>query len=457
VFRPLSVTLRISIAILAYAVLQGCIVVPNLKSIKGPDDVAPITIGESSRDDVIAMLGYPNVASDDDLLVYTWEKSRYFWAVGGGYSAALGSGGHKGYRAIVELDPDGRVVRVLSESSVEAPKQQVESWDRIRGCGRFDLPRAVAVSPDATQTVALIKNELCFVPAVDGGEVRRLHIGKNRWAWGNFDASMTFSPDGNRLAIAAPGRSLALWDIASGQEVCLFGEQDNPRKNWFYPPRPVTFSPDGRRLAAPDIDGKFAVWDVETGAERFRHSPSALVGTVAFSQTGNLLGLGLVGGGLEILDADTGELLFQRRGIPESPDMAVAAFSPDGNWLAVGTPVHIELWDLPALRESGWSAGRRAVFILPFYRHTPASNSYIRPVVGFSSDGKTLAVFMHETITLFDMESLTMSQIYRFRFPVLAVAFDPAWKRLALLSVNGLRVWDIPTDEQEQLEGGKSP
>jgi WD40 repeat protein len=449
VFRPFSVILRISIALLAYSALQGCIVVPNLKRIKGPDDVAPITIGESIRDDVIDILGQPNVASGDDLLVYNWEKSRYFWAVGAMYSAAIGSGGHKGYRAVVELDPDGRVVRVLSESSAGAPKQQVENWDRIRGCGLLELPRAIAVSPDATQTVALVKNELCFAPAVEGGEARRFHIGKSRRPWGNFGASMIFSPDGNRLALAAPGRSLALWDVASGQEICLFGEEDNVRENWFFPPRPVTFSPDGRRLAAPDIDGEFAVWDVETGAELLRHSPSALLGTVAFSHTGNLLGLGLLGGGLEILDADTGQVLFQRNGIPESPDMAAAAFSPDGNWLAVGTPVHIELWDLPALRDSGWATGRRAVFILPFYRHTPASNMYVRPVVGFSSDGNTLAVFMHETITVFDMESLAMSQIYRFRFPVLAVAFDPEWRRLALLSVNGLRVWDIPTDEQD--------
>ena len=63
-------------------------------------------------------------------------------------------------------------------------------------------------------------------------------------------------------------------------------------------------------------------------------------------------------------------------------------------------------------------------------------------------------VFVHETLTSFDMDSLAMSCIYRFKFLVLSVAFDPAWKRLVLLTLNGLRVWDIPTDEQEQLEGG---
>jgi WD40 repeat protein len=181
-----------------------------------------------------------------------------------------------------------------------------------------------------------------------------------------------------------------------------------------------------------------------------------LVGTVAFSQDGNFIALGMLGGGLELLDAYTGRTLLLRDGIPDSPNMAAAAFSTDGRWLAVSTPVHVELWELPALRDSGWSGGRRAVFLLPFYRHTPASNMYIRPMVGFSSDGTTLAVFEDETITVIDVDSLAMRQIYRFRFPVLSVAFDPAWKRLALLSINGLRVWDIPTDEQEQQDGGTS-
>jgi WD40 repeat protein len=442
--------LQATVAVLATAVLQSCIVVPNLKSIKGTEEVSQITIGESSRDEVIALLGPPDVASDDSLLVYSWEKSRYFWAIGGGYTAGAGSGGHKGFRAVVEFDPNGQVVRVLSESSVDTPKQHVEDWGPIRGCGRwFTLPRAVAVSPDAKQTVLLIRNELCFAPTDDPGTARRVALGDAPWSRGNFGAFISFSPDGSRLAIASGGRRLTLWDIATDQEISHFGDLEGPKQDFFFPPRPVVFSPDGRRLAAPDINGEFVLWEIESGAEIFRHSPSSLVGTVAFSHDGTLIALGLWGGGLEVLDAGTGRRLLLRDGIPDSSDMAAAAFSLDGKWIAVSTPVHVELWELPTLRDSGWSAGRRAVFLLPFYRHTPASNMYVRPVVGFSSDGTTLAVFEHETITVIDVDSLAMRQIYRFRFPVFSVAFDPAWKRLALLSLNGLRVWDIPMDEQE--------
>ena len=448
--KPCRGILRVTVAVLAAALFQSCIVVPNLRPIKGTEDVARIAIGESSRDEVIALLGHPNVASGNDLLVYNWEKSRFFWAIAGFYTAEVGSGGHRGFRAVVEFDSNGRAARVLSESSVDTPNLQIEDWGRIRGCGRFALPRAVAVSPDATQTVVLLRNELCFAPTDDTGTGRRVPLGKGRRSRATFGAFISFSPDGSRLAIASGGRRLTLWDMETNREIRQFGDLGDPKQVRFLPPRPVVFSPDGRRLAAPDVNCEFVLWKIETGTEVFRHSPPAVVATVAFSHDGNFIALGLLGGGLEILDADTGRSLLLRDGMTESSDMAAAAFSPDGEWFAISTPVHVELWKLPTLRASGWSAERRAVFLLPFYRHTPASNMYNRPVVGFSIDGTTLAVFEHETITVIDVDSLAISHGYRFRFPVLSAAFDPAWRRLALLSVNGLRVWDIPTDEQEQ-------
>jgi WD40 repeat protein len=284
----------------------------------------------------------------------------------------------------------------------------------------------------------------------DPGTVRRIYLGKVRGSHGNSGASIIFSPDGRSLAIATPGNSVALRDITTGEVLRQFGDHEKLKNRWFVPPRPVAFSPDGRRLAGVDIDGAFVVWEIETGTEVFRHAPPLLVGTATFSDTGDLLALGLSGGGLEILDAVTGKSLFLRDGLPGCSDMAMAAFSPGGEWLAISTPVHVELWDLPTMRDSGWSTGRRAVFILPFYRHSPATNMYTRPMIGFSSDASTLAIFAHETITRIDMASIELTHIYRFKFPVISVAYDPEWKRLALLSANGLRIWDIPTHEDDQ-------
>jgi hypothetical protein len=61
VLRPWPGILCVFVAVFATVVLQSCIVVPNLKLIKGIEDIARITIGESSRDEVITMLGHPVV------------------------------------------------------------------------------------------------------------------------------------------------------------------------------------------------------------------------------------------------------------------------------------------------------------------------------------------------------------------------------------------------------------
>ena len=66
-------------------------------------------------------------------------------------------------------------------------------------------------------------------------------------------------------------------------------------------------------------------------------------------------------------------------------------------------------------------------------------------------------VFVHETLTLVDMEALATTHVYRLRFPALSVAIDPEWKRLAVLTANGLRMWEILMDEPEYLYGGKRP
>lgn len=435
---------RASFVVLAAVALQGCLVVPNPKRIKGAEDVARITIGETRRDEVIALLGSPTIASDPSLLVYNWEKSRYFWVLAGGYSAAGAPGGHKGFRALVELDSTGRVVRVLSQSSVDAPVQPVETWERIRGCGRIALPSAVAVSPDAKQTVALVRDELCFVSMEEPGTVRRVALDKAGRKGGTCGGSLAFSPDGSLLAISVGGRPLTLWDVAADREVARFGSPQPASKWLVHSLHPVSFSPDGLRIAATDEQLELVVREIETGSEIFRHRPSGGVVSVAFSKDGAFLALGLGNGGLEILDAGTGQALMVRHGISESSTHVSAAFSPGGEWLAVSTPFHVELWDLDALRDSDWVDGRRAAFLLPFYRHAPGVEMYNRPVTAFSGDGTRLAVFEHETVSVIDVESLSMRKVYHLKQPVLSVAFDPAWRRLALLSANGLRTWDIP-------------
>jgi WD40 repeat protein len=437
--------LIVAVVLLAAVALQSC-VVPNLAPIKGTKEIARITVGETSRDEVVALLGSPNVAVGEDFLVYNWEKSRAFWLIWGGYYAEGGSAGHRGFRAVVELDANAIVADVLTASSNLQPKQLPEEWIRIRGCRRLNRSMAIAVSPDAERTVALIPNELCFIRASDPGSARRIDLGKSSWVAGIHGAFISFSPDGHRLAVAPAKQRLALWDVEAGRKIREFGCTDPAMKMKRLPPRPVVFSPDGRRLAAPDCGSSLVAWEIDTGVEVFRHKVSDMVVTIAGSPDGDVIALGSRGGGLEIIDANTGGSLLLRDAIPGSSAIMTAAFSPNGKWLAASTPVHVELWDLSALRESGWASGREAILLLPFYKHTPAYNVYDQTVVGFSRDSGTMAVFTHETVSLIDIPSRDVRDIYRFKIPVLSAAFDPAWRRLVVLNTGGLWLWEVPEE-----------
>src|SRR5204863_8639593 len=82
----------------------------------------------------------------------------------------------------------------------------------------------------------------------------------------HYRDSITFSPDGSRLATAA-GSSAQVWDTASGRAVTTALRHGG----WV---RAVQFSLDGRiRLSASD-DERARLWDPETGhpvTEPMRH------------------------------------------------------------------------------------------------------------------------------------------------------------------------------------------
>jgi hypothetical protein len=72
--------------------------------------------------------------------------------------------------------------------------------------------------------------------------------------------SVSFSPDGRRLASASAGGTVKVWDAQTGQEALTLKGHTSVVA-W------LCFSPDGRRLASVSGDGTVRVWDAQTGQE----------------------------------------------------------------------------------------------------------------------------------------------------------------------------------------------
>jgi RNA polymerase sigma factor (sigma-70 family) len=165
--------------------------------------------------------------------------------------------------------------------------------------------------------------------------------------------SLTFSPDGKRLA-SGGDRALRLWDVATGKQLHLFGQGHGQTGT-----DGVAFSPDGKILAVGSHDPAVHLWDVAT-AKELRQLPTGLprVDTLAFTPDGKQLAVGC-GATIRIWDPATGK---EQQPLPARVDGRTwgMAYSRDGKYLATGSEsAVVRLWDLATRKERSSEGGHQ--------------------------------------------------------------------------------------------------
>ncbi|MBD1909350.1 MULTISPECIES: NB-ARC domain-containing protein [unclassified Leptolyngbya] len=214
--------------------------------------------------------------------------------------------------------------------------------------------------------------------------------------------SLSLSPDGQILASSGQDETIQLWHVQRDHN----RSQLHPYKTFSNPIRRmspfsnVSFSPDGQTLAVNRHNESIALWNIQTGHLDQWSAHNASIWTILFSPTGQILASSSYDCTVRLWDVQTHHCLHMLCG-HESGIRAIA-FDSSGQWLASGSfDLTIRLWDVQSgecLKVFQGHIG--AIFALAFEPngHRLASGSHDQTVrLWDGQTGKCLKVLQGHT------------------------------------------------------------
>ena len=260
-------------------------------------------------------------------------------------------------------------------------------------------------------------------------------LGHESWTW-----TADISPDG---ALAASGSgplsspegtdtSVRIWDIASGAEIHKLDGHTNTVDS-------VRFIMDGRHLLSAAWDGTIRRWDVNTGVQLqvYGEQDGARVYMIDLMPNGEQFIAALGNGMLEMWDIESGEVIRTYSG--HAGEVAGVHISPDGKQMVSagswGSGNEIRLWDI----ESGEE-------IRQFVGHTgPVNYAHFAPNMEF-----IISTSWDDTVRMWDIES--GEEIRQFvGHTGNTFGIDITQDSGLLLTTSSdttVRMWDIATGEE---------
>jgi WD40 repeat protein len=324
--------------------------------------------------------------------------------------------GHAGEVTAVRFSPDGRFVASGSADSAVIIWNAGDGRKERTLLGHEGLVRTLVFSPDGRHiaSASSVDSTIRLWNAGTGQEIR------------SFDAAgvetLSYSPDGKRIASGSMDNAIRLWEAETGAEILVLAG----RSSWV---RSVAYSPDGAHIAMGSTDRTIRIWEARTGKEILTMAGhTATVRSVSYSPDGKRIVSGGADSSVRVWDAASGRELQTLWG--HDSVVRAVAYDPTGRFIVSGSSdASIKVWDAGTGAEQ-WT----------FRGHAGEVNA-----LAYSPDGFTIASGSSDrTVKLWDVGGGPPRTLQGHASAVAAVAFSPNGARLVSGSADGtVKLWDV--------------
>ena len=335
--------------------------------------------------------------------------------------------GHFGDVVAVKYSPNGQIIASGSEDNT------VKLWDVTTGkvvktlVAHRGYITALDFNAAGDQLVTAAKDNTIRIWDVRKGTEIRTLPGHSFYA-----SSVAFSPTNNILASCSIDKTVKLWDIRIGKEIPI------PIRDLTKPQNTLTFSPDGQTLAVGGDDNTIRLLNIQQNVVATIDAGAGIT-NLSYSADGSILIAQCDNQSVKIYDAVKKTMLREVVGVAKQ-----AAISPNGRIIASVDKSSQEDDDMDIRRTVAlWNVfnGKK---IRTFIGNSPRVLCF-----AFSPDGTKLTTGgADRALRTYDVATgRDVSDLNGYRKVIKAVTFDKSGNRLATAHSdkdgNNIRLWDL--------------